>query len=395
MRAGLRIGIAAMAAAMVLGPAAAQDAAPPATNATEAGTVGPRELRDFQLNGTVTRPAPADEPATPPATAAPPRPSAPATATVRPAEPAARADRQAEEPRPTQPSQSVTVDLPRAAPATAEEAEQVPAAPTRTFTTQPNFAPPVVPEAANVAPDGDSSLLPWLIAALMLAGGIGYLAWRQQWRPALAGAGSGETAMPAAAVPAADSLQPAPVPRAPPLAREPVLGGGVVGTRLRPQLELRFQPLRCILDEQKATLEFDVEIFNSGAGPARDILIQACMFNAGPTQDQDIGAWFDHPVERGQRLQALLPLKRLALKSAVTLPLGEMKIFEAAGRRFFVPLIAFNALYRWSGGEGQTSVSYLVGRDTKAEKLAPFRVDMGARVFRGLGAREHDLRVRH
>jgi hypothetical protein len=61
----------------------------------------------------------------------------------------------------------------------------------------------------------------------------------------------------------------------------------------------------------------------------------------------------------------------------------------------FVPLLAFNALYRWAGGEAQTSTSYLVGRDNKSEKLAPFRLDAAPRVFRGLGAREHNVRVRN
>jgi len=58
-------------------------------------------------------------------------------------------------------------------------------------------------------------------------------------------------------------------------------------------------------------------------------------------------------------------------------------------------LIGFNALYRWSGGDGQTSNSYLLGRETKSEKLAPFRLDLGPRIFRGLGARQHSLSVRN
>ena len=67
---------------------------------------------------------------------------------------------------------------------------------------------------------------------------------------------------------------------------------------------------------------------------------------------------------------------------------------EVAGRKLFVPLVGVNALYRWSGGEGQTSASYLVGRDNDGEKMAPLRLDLGPRVFRGLGAREHNVRVR-
>ena len=56
-----------------------------------------------------------------------------------------------------------------------------------------------------------------------------------------------------------------------------------------------------------------------------------------------------------------------------------------AGRKVFVPLIAFNALYDWSGGEGQTSAAYLVGRETNGDKLGPLRLDLGAREFRSLG----------
>ena len=59
-----------------------------------------------------------------------------------------------------------------------------------------------------------------------------------------------------------------------------------------------------------------------------------------------------------------------------------------------MPLIGFNALYKWSGGDGQTSTSYLIGRDTKSEKMAPLRLDLGPRTFRGLGARQHNVGVR-
>ena len=71
-----------------------------------------------------------------------------------------------------------------------------------------------------------------------------------------------------------------------------------------------------------------------------------------------------------------------------------MRIFEAGGRKVWVPLIGFNAIYRWSGGDGQTSASYLLGRNTRGEKMAPFWVDQGGRTFSGLGGREHHLRVR-
>ena len=75
------------------------------------------------------------------------------------------------------------------------------------------------------------------------------------------------------------------------------------------------------------------------------------------------------------------------MRSQVVAPRANIQLFKVEGRELFVPLIAFNALYRWSGGEGQTSSAYLVGRDTKSEKLAPMRADLGPRQFRELGAR--------
>jgi hypothetical protein len=167
-----------------------------------------------------------------------------------------------------------------------------------------------------------------------------------------------------------------------------------VSTRLRPWLEIEFSPGRCVVQDDKATIQFDVAVFNSGSAPARDVLIEASMFNAGPAQDQEIGAFFAHPVAKGDRIPAIPPLKRVALKSAVSLTGDQLRQFEVAGKRIFVPLVGFNALYRWSGGEGQTSASYLVGRDTNADKMAPLRLDLGPRVFRGLGAREHSVRLR-
>jgi len=186
-------------------------------------------------------------------------------------------------------------------------------------------------------------------------------------------------------------VQRAPPPRPASPAPSPA---GIVSTRLRPWLDIAFSPGRCVVEEDKATIQFDVVVHNSGGAPARDVLIEASMFNAGPTQDEEIGAFFAHPVAKGDRIPAIPPLKRVALKSAVSLSRDQLRQFEVAGRSLFVPLVGFNALYRWSGGEGQTSASYLVGRDTNGEKMAPLRLDLGPRIFRGLGAREHNVRVR-
>ena len=51
-----------------------------------------------------------------------------------------------------------------------------------------------------------------------------------------------------------------------------------------------------------------------------------------------------------------------------------------------MPVIAFNALYEWSGRKGQTSAAYLIGRETRGDKLGPLRLDSGPHEVRGLAA---------
>jgi hypothetical protein len=150
-----------------------------------------------------------------------------------------------------------------------------------------------------------------------------------------------------------------------------------------------------VLDGEKALLEFEMTLFNSGSAPARDVLVEGALFNAGPMQDQQISAFFQNPVGQGNRLPLLAPLQRLSIKSAIALSRAQLVPLEMEGRPLLVPLASFNALYRWgSGSDGQTSTSYLVGKQTNGEKLAPFRLDTAPRVFRRLAAREYELRVR-
>lgn len=232
-------------------------------------------------------------------------------------------------------------------------------------------------------------MLLWMLEALALIAAGAFLFWRTRGREMFAGSAGFDlftAPEPAPAPTPAPPPAPAPAPTAAPKPAGPA-PSGVVSTGLRPQIQIGFQPVRCILDDQRVVVEFDLELFNSGSAPARAVLVEAKLFNAGAEQDAQIRHFFADPVGTGERIAVIPPLQRLAVRSQAVAPREQILAYELAGRPVFVPLIALNALYSGSGGESQTSVSYLLGRDTKGEKLAPFRLDLGPHIFRGLAAR--------
>ena len=264
-----------------------------------------------------------------------------------------------------------------------------PAAP---ITAPATFAPaPASP--GTLAPEHGFSILPWLLAAIALVLGGAFLFWRNRGRAAFAGAGGPQVDAftappPRPAAPPVRAPQPAPAPAPAPRPKtSDGIPSGIVSTRLRPWIELGFHPLRCVLEDERVTVEFEIELFNSGSAPARGVLVEASLFNASPTQDQELGGFFANPVGEGERIVAIQPLKRVALKTQVIVTRSQMRAYELGGRQVFVPVIAFNALYSWGSSQGQTSAAYLLGRDTNGDKMSPFRLDLGPRIFRGVGAR--------
>jgi hypothetical protein len=252
-------------------------------------------------------------------------------------------------------------------------------------------------------------LWPWIAAAIALAGSAGFLLWRRRPRE-MAAAGPQfdllafepepqPQPLPRAPAP---PLQPAPQPPRRPAGASgivasrlrPAAASGIVASRLRPTLELGFHPLRCQVDDDQVAIEFELELFNAGTAPARAVLAEASMLNAGATQEQDLAVFFANPNGVGERLAVIQPMKRVSFRSQVVAPRNAVQEYELAGRRAFVPVIAFNALYEWSGGSAQSSAAYLVGRDTQKDKLGPLRLDQGAREYRGLGARPLPSAVR-
>jgi hypothetical protein len=414
-------GMAAAVALALAAPAGAQStdapidvtAAPPPS----AETIGPSQLRDFNLQGTVTRPA--DRPA---ATAAQPVDTAtarPRTGEAVPAEAAApspapgRALAQRQAPVSISGSSTVPTGI------AGSEPPITPSAPLE-VTTNPAPQPDAV-DAGLATPPSDASTgspsWPWIAALLALIGGGAFLAWSRRdryrrhgdpGRMAFAGLAP-DTSDPGVAPPVRPRADPVPsrgqtglaprpdaVPPAgtarPSPAPKPSGDGTIVATKLKPQLNVEFVPDRVVITEKEVMLMFEIVIANVGSAPAREVLVEGHLFTAHVGQDREIATFFQNPSSSDDRMTLIAPLGRVSLKSVARLPLDEVHQFEAGGRKLFVPLVGFNILYRFGGTEGQASASFLVGRGGEEdEKLAPFRIDQGPKIFRGLSSRAHSI----
>jgi hypothetical protein len=394
---------------LVPATALAQSAPDPASNTPATDAVGPQELQNFSLPGNVTKPAdqqsaPAPTAAAPSAKAQPDPAQTAAAPALRTAPPQQQRRQSAAASKPSSavapiaqpPVQSSVTNLApqlNAAPAANATPADTPAAPT-SFPATPVSAAPT----GTLAPEHKLLIWPWLLAALVLAGATFFLLWRRRPQQALAGGPQFDLFVPpdpapapprpaptpprAAEPPVAPAPQPAP---APPKPAAPA-STGIVSKRLRPSLEIAVQPLRCVVEDERVTLEFEFELYNSGTAPARAVLAEASLLNAGANQDQELAAFFANPLGAGERLDAIPPMKRMTFTSQVVAPRNALQEYELGGRKVFVPVLAFNALYLWSGGHAQTSAAYLVGRDTNGDKLGPLSLDRGPRQIGKLAA---------
>ena len=331
-------------------------------------SVGPPQLRDFQLPGerrVEGRPQPVA-----------PQPTQTATAGQRSPPPAAQ---QTARPRPDAGRERPAADTPRAVPQRDRE---------RTLPTQPQEVfrlpqapgegaaplPEAQPEPASAAPappppEGWPFWYYLLPAALLALGGALLLRRRRS----------------AASAPAADVADVPPAPRPAPVPR--------------PWIEIELKAERAASTDSEAWVEFELVLHNTGKSPARNIRVNARMLNAGREQDKEIGAFFRTKGEgrKTHTIGDLPPEERGLVQGTVSMPREEMRALQVNQQLLFIPVLAVNVLYDWGQGRtGQTSKSYVVGRELgeQSQKMGAFRLDLGPRVYRTVGQRQHSLAKR-
>lgn len=396
---------------------------PPPPAQTQPGTaVGNPQLRDFELRGTQTLPAPAEQPAAPPPQPQQQPQPQPRPPVVESRPPQPQAERPA--PAPVRPQPQAQTAAPEPAPPPAAETSPPAATPDlpETITPVPEFAPEAPPssEIAPIPAPAEPAGFPWLYAGLaallaMLAfAAFRHFRSRRSEDESVAPVAEPTAPEAAPAVPAAPPApQPAPAnagglvsiptpragPRAPatpspaPSAPAP---SGLIGIQVRPWLELEFKPDRAAATLTDTSVQYQLTIRNKGNAPARNVRIEARMFNAGFEQEQEIGTFFGEPVrERTAPAVASIPARsEIRINSTVSMPKELVREITVEGRRLFVPMVAFNVVYDWGDNRsGQTSTSYLVGREAEqpAEKMGAFRLDLGPRLYRSVGQRQTKL----
>jgi hypothetical protein len=357
----------------------ATTAPPPAPAPAPSPSLNSPQLRDFSLQPRqriVTQPVPIQT--------QPPTVSAPPPATVQPRanqpRPApAPAQRQAADARrpvapPPGAAQPVQAAPPGARPAPAPAPVQN-NAPAQPAPEQAKAEPKAAPVPVNEIGGG----VPWHYGIPLALFALLILAWVRRRRRSRTIHEAAALAAEERAAKAVETARPEPQPR--------------------PWLELELKAERLSSTNAESLVQFELEIVNSGAAPARNLRIDVKMFNAGEQQDQEIGAFFKTAGRESTKcsLPGIRAGQTGAIRGEVAMSREEMRAVVLDNRYLFIPVIAVNALYDYGDGQtGQTSKSYVVGRELeqageKSEKMGAFRVDQGPRIWRTVGQRQHKL----
>lgn len=161
-----------------------------------------------------------------------------------------------------------------------------------------------------------------------------------------------------------------------------------------PMLALELQPIRAGCTEDSGFVEYTFAVVNPSDVVVGDLLVSAWLVSANPQQDRQLLDYLAEPADPSpHNVFALRPGEHRELRAAMGVPFDQLHLVEAAGRRFFAPMLLLDARYRTqSGVAGRTSAAYVIGRPHPSSgKLAPVFVDRGPRVVEGLAARPYRL----
>ena len=393
--AGAAMAPAIVAALLAHGPAARAQQDYQLPSATPTPTPPPRAA------GPVAEGAPPPTPVVSPTGAQPaivlptpratPRPAAsPSPAPDRRAPPEARAP----ETRSATPSPTPSLMPSPAASATPEPLPEAAAA----AVPEPETAPSGAPVASTPDTGGTAGGWLWWIGGGALALAVLALAaWARRRRPPVPDEPADvreaepESAPSVAAMPVP---RPAPTPLPPP-APTPSLEPSPVAPAAPRGLVLTLEAVRLGATLVNTTLAYRLTATNAGPDALSDIAISGDMTaaHASRSMEEQLGIAGPElpPIGRIERLE---PGDSAVLEGEFRLPLAAVTPIRHGQAQLFVPVARFDA---WASDSAHRAVSaraaFLVGQDnaTASDRLQPFRLDLGPRVWDAIGQRALEI----
>ncbi|HEX7742883.1 MAG TPA: hypothetical protein VF442_10705 [Sphingobium sp.] len=304
--------------------------------------------------------------------------------------------------QPQRPAPSVRQPAPTPPPSNA------PATPAATPEPQPTPSPEATPAPAApaaeppLAPSGEPSRWPWIGAGVAALAALLTAAWLLRRRkrdadeifeeePLFAEEGEQAPAPPAATPrPLSPSrpTPPAPVPVPPP--------PPAPQTADRPWIDLAMEVRGARLSLMGATITYVLTLHNRGQRPAEDLLIRTLIANADTGQQAMLQQFFAGAVGLPTHsVVSVAPGESHSLTGELRLLPDQIAPVQMDGRALLIPLVAFDAQYRWTdegseaSGAGRTGGAFIVGQEKSppADRLAPFRLDLGPRQYPTPGSR--------
>ncbi len=136
-----------------------------------------------------------------------------------------------------------------------------------------------------------------------------------------------------------------------------------------------------------AVLNYTITLTNTSDADLHDINLSGAMMQADAATARDDGIQTGHMLHQIENLSAG---ETVTLTGDIRLPLNAIRPIIFKSQALFIPLARFGVVYAdQNDAQHQQSLSFIVGREYEPPrpKMAPFRLDLGPKIFHPVGQR--------
>lgn len=136
-----------------------------------------------------------------------------------------------------------------------------------------------------------------------------------------------------------------------------------------------------------AVLNYTITLTNTSDEDLHDINLSGAMMQADAATARDDGSETGHMLHHTESLSAG---ETITLTGDIRLPLNAIRPITFKSQALFIPLARFGVVYAdQNKAQHRQSVSFIVGREYEPPrpKMAPFRLDLGPKIFHPVGQR--------